>query len=95
MSSHQCRTPCPMVYPWSYFVVRWQLLLLAPSLMPSKKPISLASQDVARNGQVHRRIYEAFKIATSGRPGPVLVDLPKDVTAGIHAAALQGDYTRN
>ncbi|RKP37741.1 acetolactate synthase [Dimargaris cristalligena] len=30
-----------------------------------------------------RRINEAFEIATSGRPGPVLVDLPKDVTAGI------------
>eukprot|EP00128_Syssomonas_multiformis_P006007 Colp12_sorted_trinity150504_noHs@17585 len=30
-----------------------------------------------------RRINEAFHIATSGRPGPVLVDLPKDVTAGI------------
>jgi acetolactate synthase-1/2/3 large subunit len=27
-----------------------------------------------------RRINEAFEIATSGRPGPVLVDLPKDVT---------------
>ncbi|KAI9892402.1 MAG: Acetolactate synthase, mitochondrial [Vezdaea aestivalis] len=29
------------------------------------------------------RIKEAFEIACSGRPGPVLVDLPKDVTAGI------------
>lgn len=26
-----------------------------------------------------RRIDEAFEIAVSGRPGPVLVDLPKDV----------------
>ncbi|TFK36391.1 thiamine diphosphate-binding protein [Crucibulum laeve] len=33
--------------------------------------------------ELPRRINEAFKIATSGRPGPVLVDLPKDVTAGI------------
>ena len=30
-----------------------------------------------------QRINEAFHVATSGRPGPVLVDLPKDVTAGI------------
>ena len=29
------------------------------------------------------RIKEAFEIAMSGRPGPVLVDLPKDVQAGI------------
>lgn len=33
--------------------------------------------------ELPRRINEAFKIAMSGRPGPVLVDLPKDVTAGI------------
>ncbi|KAI6005449.1 DHS-like NAD/FAD-binding domain-containing protein [Pisolithus albus] len=33
--------------------------------------------------ELPRRVNEAFKIATSGRPGPVLVDLPKDVTAGI------------
>jgi len=30
-----------------------------------------------------RVINEAFLIATSGRPGPVLVDLPKDITSGI------------
>ncbi|MFW6060825.1 MAG: biosynthetic-type acetolactate synthase large subunit [Phycisphaeraceae bacterium] len=30
-----------------------------------------------------RRINEAFHIATSGRPGPVLVDLPKDMTSSI------------
>ncbi|KAJ3793986.1 thiamine diphosphate-binding protein [Lentinula aff. detonsa] len=33
--------------------------------------------------ELPRRINEVFKIATSGRPGPILVDLPKDVTAGI------------
>ncbi|KAI9864280.1 MAG: Acetolactate synthase, mitochondrial [Trichoglossum hirsutum] len=33
--------------------------------------------------ELPRRIKEAFEVATSGRPGPVLVDLPKDVTAGI------------
>ncbi|ORZ10460.1 acetolactate synthase [Absidia repens] len=33
--------------------------------------------------ELPRRINEAFTIATSGRPGPVLVDLPKDVTASV------------
>lgn len=38
---------------------------------------------VTNIAELPRRINEAFEIATSGRPGPVLVDLPKDVTAGI------------
>jgi acetolactate synthase-1/2/3 large subunit len=33
--------------------------------------------------ELPRVINEAFIIATSGRPGPVLIDLPKDVSAGI------------
>src|SRR6201989_2567227 len=33
--------------------------------------------------ELPRIINEAFAIATTGRPGPVLVDLPKDVTAGV------------
>ncbi len=31
---------------------------------------------------IHRVIKEAFYIARTGRPGPVVVDLPKDVTSG-------------
>lgn len=43
--------------------------------------------------ELPRRINEAFKIATSGRPGPVLVDLPKDVTAGILRQAIPRRWT--
>jgi acetolactate synthase I/II/III large subunit len=34
-------------------------------------------------GDVPAVIEEAFHVAASGRPGPVLIDLPKDVAAGI------------
>jgi acetolactate synthase-1/2/3 large subunit len=32
--------------------------------------------------ELPRVINEAFMVATSGRPGPVLIDLPKDISAG-------------
>ncbi|MDE6475039.1 MAG: acetolactate synthase large subunit, partial [Clostridia bacterium] len=39
---------------------------------------------VVRNvEELHDVIREAFRIAQSGRPGPVLVDIPKDVTSNV------------
>jgi acetolactate synthase-1/2/3 large subunit len=34
-------------------------------------------------GELHDTVREAFRIARSGRPGPVLVDLPKDVIQAV------------
>jgi acetolactate synthase-1/2/3 large subunit len=39
-------------------------------------------------GDLHRTVREAFQIARSGRPGPVLVDLPKDVIQSVAEAEL-------
>ncbi|MCX5825592.1 MAG: biosynthetic-type acetolactate synthase large subunit [Deltaproteobacteria bacterium] len=39
-------------------------------------------------GDLHRTVREAFQIARSGRPGPVLVDLPKDVIQSVTEAEL-------
>ncbi|MBN2438067.1 MAG: biosynthetic-type acetolactate synthase large subunit, partial [Deltaproteobacteria bacterium] len=39
-------------------------------------------------GDLHWTIREAFQIARSGRPGPVLVDLPKDVIQSVTEAEL-------
>src|SRR5271165_4008668 len=36
-------------------------------------------------------VRKAFHIATSGRPGPVLVDIPKDITVARHAFAYPRD----
>jgi acetolactate synthase-1/2/3 large subunit len=43
--------------------------------------------------ELPKRINEAFEIATSGRPGPVLVDLPRDITGGILRKAIPTEST--
>lgn len=45
-------------------------------------PITKHNMLVKRPDEVARSIREAFHIARTGRPGPVLVDLPKDVLIG-------------
>lgn len=46
-------------------------------------PITKHSFVVRKVEDLHETIRKAFEIANSGRPGPVLVDIPKDVTAAV------------
>ena len=46
-------------------------------------PIVKHSYLLKRTADIPRVIKEAYHIARSGRPGPVLVDIPKDVSEGI------------
>ncbi|CAN6637268.1 acetolactate synthase catalytic subunit, mitochondrial [Trichomonascus vanleenenianus] len=43
--------------------------------------------------ELPRRLNEAFEIANSGRPGPVLVDLPKDISGGMLQEAIPTEST--
>jgi acetolactate synthase-1/2/3 large subunit len=52
-------------------------------------PIVKHSYVVRRTQDIPRIFAEAFHIARSGRPGPVLIDLPKDVTV---SAAVPEDF---
>uniref|UniRef100_A0A7S0H0M9 Acetolactate synthase n=1 Tax=Amorphochlora amoebiformis TaxID=1561963 RepID=A0A7S0H0M9_9EUKA len=47
------------------------------------RPCTKYNVMVSKIEDLPRAIREAFYIATTGRPGPVLVDLPKDVTANV------------
>src|ERR687885_2299258 len=55
-------------------------------------PITKGAFQVHEPSQIHSVIAEAFRLAREGRPGPVLVDLPKDVQlATIERAAAAAD----
>lgn len=44
---------------------------------------------LARNSNdLPRLVREAFHLATTGRPGPVLIDVPKDVSSGVFTGTL-------
>lgn len=50
-------------------------------ILSMSQPCTKWNVSVRNPAELPRRIDEAFEIATSGRPGPVLVELPQDVTA--------------
>ncbi|KAJ5282961.1 hypothetical protein N7505_000941 [Penicillium chrysogenum] len=52
-------------------------------ILSMSQPCTKWNVSVRKTEELAQRIREAFEIATSGRPGPVLVELPLDVTAGI------------
>jgi len=45
-------------------------------------PVVKHSYLVKKTNDIPRIVKEAFHLAQTGRPGPVLIDLPKDVTSG-------------
>ncbi len=51
-------------------------------------PIVKHSYLVKNADDIPRIVEESFHIASTGRPGPVLIDLPKDITAGPCGASL-------
>ena len=56
-----------------------QLGFQETDIVSMSKPITKASYLINDPNDVHEILQNAFKIATSGRPGPVLIDIPMDV----------------
>lgn len=54
-------------------------------------PVVKHSYLVKNPNDIPRITNEAFHLATTGRPGPVLIDLPKDVTSAPCTAPLTGE----
>ena len=51
-------------------------------VMAITTPITKHNYQVQYISDLPRIVKEAFHIASTGRPGPVLVDIPKDISAG-------------
>lgn len=55
-------------------------------------PITKHNYQIQDLKDLPRVVKEAFHIASSGRPGPVLVDIPKDISSEIHDVSFTGDF---
>lgn len=54
-------------------------------------PITKQNYQVQSVSDLPRLIKEAFHIATTGRPGPVVIDIPKDISASFHDGPIDTD----
>ncbi|MEW5977221.1 MAG: biosynthetic-type acetolactate synthase large subunit [Acidobacteriota bacterium] len=54
-------------------------------------PVVKHSYLVKNTNDIPRIVREAFYITNTGRPGPVLIDLPKDITQGPFSGALSAE----
>ncbi len=59
------------------------------------RPCTKHNYLVKEMGDVARVVHEAFQVARSGRPGPVVVDLPKDILQGMGSYVPPGQVKRH
>lgn len=52
-------------------------------------PVVKHNYQVRVTNDIPRIVNEAFHVATTGRPGPVLIDLPKDISSGPFTSTLK------
>ena len=57
------------------------------------RPVTKWNAQIRRSDEIDAVVREAFNIATSGRPGPVLVDFPKDLQAALTTTASRPQAT--
>ncbi|MFC7321318.1 biosynthetic-type acetolactate synthase large subunit [Halobacillus campisalis] len=55
-------------------------------------PITKHNYQVQQIEELPRVVKEAFHIATTGRPGPVVVDIPKDISSTVHEAEVDSTF---
>nr|WP_245251712.1 biosynthetic-type acetolactate synthase large subunit [Virgibacillus litoralis] len=55
-------------------------------------PITKYNYQVKHVSEIPRIVKEAFYIAASGRPGPVVIDIPKDVSAAVTTETFSSEF---